>query len=146
MSEMNAGIPNYWSELATLLVLCGILAAVVWYGRKILSSLRASQEQIGALLKLSISDAIPEKSARSGLWFEPAGVLHSLTGVPDRANAPAPRLTAAILPETEIPGNGTRAVEFARGVIRWLRAPIRRNRKMGPSSRLIRWLEAPVRS
>ena len=134
MSEMSAGV----QELATVLVLCGILAAVVWYGRKILSSLRASQEQIGALLKLSISDAIAEKSAPSGISFERATVLHSLTGVPD--GAPLPGLAAALLPETESVGIGT---GFARGVIRWLRAPISRNR---PSGRIVRWLQAPVRS
>ena len=144
MSERSAGVQNYWSELAALLVLCGILTAVVWYGRKILSTLRASQEQIGTLLKLSISDAIPEKSARSGLWFEPAAVLHSLTGVPDRTNTPVPGLTAAILPETGTPGIGAGAAGFARGVIRWLRAPIRWNPNR-PSGRLIRWLQAPVR-
>jgi hypothetical protein len=140
MSEMNAGVANDWSGLATLLVLCLILAAVVWYGRKVLSALRVSQEQVGALLKLTIGDAIPEKSSRSGLWFEPAGALHSLTGVPHSAD---PR--AAVLPEAQTPGIGRQRVEFAQGVIRWLRAPIRRNPNR-PSGRLIRWLEAPVRS
>lgn len=140
MTDINAGVQNDWSGVATLLVLCAILAAVVWYGRKVLSALRASQEQIGALLKLTITDAIPEESSRSGLWFEPAGALHSLTGVPHRTD---PR--AVILPETETPGVGTGAVEFAQGVIRWLRAPIRRDASK-PSGRLIRWLQAPVRS
>jgi hypothetical protein len=36
---------------------------VVRYGRKLLATLRASQEQVGALLKLSVSDAVAERSA-----------------------------------------------------------------------------------
>jgi hypothetical protein len=134
MSEVSVGMQNYLSGLAMVLVLCGILAAVVWYGRKILGTLRASQEQIGALLKLSISDAVPEKSAKPGISFERAAVLHSFTDVPDLA--PLPGLATALLPETESAG-------FAWGVIRWLRAPIYWNR---PSGRIIRWLQAPVRS
>ena len=140
MSDINAGVQNDWSGLTTLLVLCAILAAVVWYGRKVLSALRASQEQIGALVKLTIADAVPEKSSRSGSWFEPAGALHSLTGAPHRTD---PR--AVILPETQTPGVGTGGVEFAQGVIRWLRVPIPRNPNQS-SGRLIRWLQAPIRS
>ena len=48
---------NNWVDLARLLVQCGIFAVVVWYSRKVLKTLRASQEQIGALLRLSVTDS-----------------------------------------------------------------------------------------
>ena len=54
---------NNWIDLARLLVQCAILAAVVRYGRKLLAAQRASQEQMGALLKLSVSDAVAETPA-----------------------------------------------------------------------------------
>jgi hypothetical protein len=50
---------NNWIDLARFLVQLAIFAAVVRYGRKLLATLRASQEQVGALLRLSVSDTAP---------------------------------------------------------------------------------------
>ena len=63
MTEIMDWFQNNWIDLARLLVQGAILAAVVRYGRKLLVALRASQEQMGALLKLSVSDAVAEQSA-----------------------------------------------------------------------------------
>jgi len=63
MSEISDWFQNNWIDLARLLVQCAILATVVRYGRKLLATLRASQEQVGALLKLSVSDALAERPA-----------------------------------------------------------------------------------
>jgi hypothetical protein len=63
MTEITDWFQNNWIDLARLLVQCAILAAVVRYGRKLLVALRASQEQMGALLKLSVSDAVREQPA-----------------------------------------------------------------------------------
>jgi hypothetical protein len=56
---------NNWVDLARLVVQCGILAVVVWYSRKILKTLRASQEQIGALLRLSVTDSAAQERTTS---------------------------------------------------------------------------------
>jgi len=61
MSEFNDWLQNNAVDLARLAVQCAILAMVVRYGRKLLATLRASQEQVGALLKLSVSDAMAER-------------------------------------------------------------------------------------
>jgi hypothetical protein len=61
MTEIMDWFQNNWIDLARLLVQCAILAALVRYGRKLLVALRASQEQMGALLKLSVSDAVAEQ-------------------------------------------------------------------------------------
>src|SRR5579859_7931037 len=61
MSEMSDWFQNNWIDLARLLVQCAILAAVLRIGGKLLATLRASQEQIGALLKLTLSDAQEER-------------------------------------------------------------------------------------
>jgi hypothetical protein len=75
MSEFNDWLQNNAVDLARLAVQCAILAMVVRYGRKLLATLRASQEQVGALLKLSVSDAMterPEASPESTERFEPS--------------------------------------------------------------------------
>jgi hypothetical protein len=63
MNEISDWFQNNWIDLARLLVQCAILAAVVRYGSRLLATLRASQEQVGALLKLSVSDAVQERPA-----------------------------------------------------------------------------------
>jgi hypothetical protein len=63
MNGLSDWFQNNWIDLARLLVQCAILAAIVRYGRKLLATLRASQEQIGALLKLSVADSVEERLA-----------------------------------------------------------------------------------
>jgi hypothetical protein len=64
MNGMSDWFQNNWIDLARLLVQCAILAVIVRYGRKLLATLRASQEQVGALLKLSVSDSVEERPGR----------------------------------------------------------------------------------
>jgi hypothetical protein len=74
MSEMSDWFQNNWIDLARLFVQGAMLIAVVRYGRKLLATLRASQEQVGALLKLSVSDAVDERPApapETARQFEP---------------------------------------------------------------------------
>jgi hypothetical protein len=59
MNGFSDWFENNWIDLARLLVQLAIFAAVVRYGRKLLATLRASQEQVGALLRLSVSDTAP---------------------------------------------------------------------------------------
>jgi hypothetical protein len=63
MSDFSDWLQNNVIDLARLAVQCAILAVVVSYGRKLLRTLRASQEQVGALLKLSVSDTNAQTSA-----------------------------------------------------------------------------------
>ena len=78
MSQISDWFQNNWIDLARLLVQCAILAVVVRYGRKLLATMRASQEQVGALLKLSVSDAVaerPERVPEPTKQFEPPSVV-----------------------------------------------------------------------
>ena len=63
MNGISDWFENNWMDLARLLVQLAIFAAVVRYGRKVLETLRASQEQVGALLRLSVSGTVTEKPA-----------------------------------------------------------------------------------
>ena len=63
MNEFTAWIQSNWYELGTLLSEVVFLAAGIWFARKILRTLRASQEQVGALLKLSVTGAAAERQS-----------------------------------------------------------------------------------
>ena len=63
MNALSDWFQNNWIDLARLLVQCAIFAAIVRYGRRLLATLRASQEQVGALLRLSVSDSVEERPA-----------------------------------------------------------------------------------
>src|SRR5580692_5766613 len=61
MNEFTAWLQSNWYALGNLLAQFGFLAAGVWFARKILKTMRASQEQFGALLKLSFTGTISER-------------------------------------------------------------------------------------
>src|SRR5260370_26496805 len=74
MNEITAWIQSNWYELGGLFVQCTFLLAGVWFARKILKTMRASQEQVGALLRLSVTDASPERprSSATPYWVTPS--------------------------------------------------------------------------
>jgi len=59
--EFTAWMQSNWYALGNLLFQFAFLAATVWFAREILRTMRASQEQVGALLKLSITGATTER-------------------------------------------------------------------------------------
>ena len=54
MTELAALDQVNWLALASLLIQVGFLVAVVWFARNVLRAMRTFQEQVGAILKLSI--------------------------------------------------------------------------------------------
>jgi hypothetical protein len=63
MSDFSDWLQNNWIDLARLGVQSAILVVVVRYGHKLLATLRASQEQIGALLKLSMGGNVSAQTS-----------------------------------------------------------------------------------
>ena len=96
MNGISDWFENNWIDLARLLVQLAIFAAVVRFGRKLLATLRASQEQIGALVKLSVSDTAPAvqptRAPEPSERFEPPAV---------RIREPEPELEREPEPEPE---------------------------------------------
>jgi hypothetical protein len=125
MNEFSDWFDNNWVDLARLLVQCGILAAVVWYSRNILKTLRASQEQIGALLRLSVSGGAAHERGSSIAepalappGFAPPASIESAKN--ERASALSPAYAfsshgaaSSHLPEREQSLGGRVAVETA---------------------------------
>jgi len=171
MSDFSDWLQNNWIDLARLAVQCAILATVVSYGRKLLRTLRASQEQIGALLKLSVSDtaaqpatasiAEPEPSLEaktfSSLLPEP---LHTPSMASSRATHDTERehsLGGRVLRESGYPS--AVAVEEEPSFTPWIAAPSMESQRVevpqhaearapqvSPSSnRISSWLQAPIR-
>ena len=54
-----------WYALGSLVAQVGFLVAAVWFARSFLRTIRAFQEQVGALLKLSITSAPGERQSTS---------------------------------------------------------------------------------
>src|SRR5882762_10925956 len=94
MGEFTAWMQSNWYALGNLLFQFAFLAASVWFAREILRTMRVSQEQVGALLKLSITGATTER--------------HSPIAVAERALAGASSSGASSywLTPTEIPPVG----------------------------------------
>jgi hypothetical protein len=65
MNEFTAWMQNNWYALGNLLSQIAFLGAGVWFARKILKTMRASQEQVGALLKLSVTGTISDRHTPS---------------------------------------------------------------------------------
>jgi hypothetical protein len=119
MTELSDWIQANWFELGILLALSAILVALVWFARNILRTLRASQEQVGALLRLSFSDVVPTQAA-------------------------APQVPAPAVGEHPQSGPNP-PVAAARKLINWLEAPMGGG-GVAPWRKVLRWLQAPAGS
>jgi len=125
-------LANQWYQAGSLLVQAGFLIAGVWSVRAILNNMRASQEQLGALLKLTVSGgASGEESLRT--THRPTPYL--LDGWPDGAADPAPARGPSERPHKTVWS----------AMAAWLEAPMVGS-GISPWRRAVRWLQAPAGS
>ncbi|HTT33075.1 MAG TPA: hypothetical protein VMH48_05705 [Methylomirabilota bacterium] len=131
MNEMTAWAQGNWYELGNLLAQFSFLIAGVWFALKILKAARSLQEQLGAILKLSMSEGLKQNApARSSAY-----VL---------AEWPTATEAAVIsLPEPE--PRHKRLIRAWHSVILWLKTP------MGAGDhphwrRVLHWLQSPAGS
>src|SRR5947208_13616170 len=71
MSEFTTWMQSNWYALGSLLLQVAFLAAVVRFAGEILRTMKASQEQVGALLKLAVTGARSERPAPSTVTERP---------------------------------------------------------------------------
>lgn len=135
MNDFGPLVSKDWYALGSLVAQLGFLVAAVWFARNFLRTMRAFQEQIGALLKLSITSAPGERQsantiARNALaegspyWLPPASAA--------QANPP------------EIAERGPNL--FVAGwqrTLHWLREPMG-SARVSYRRRMINWLQAPA--
>src|SRR5258708_29755326 len=115
MNEFAAWIQSNWYVLGNLFIQLAFLAAGVWFARIILRTIRASQEQVGALLKLSVTGTTAER--------------HSSSAAADRpfANASPYWLAPSEIPSVSTPefrGIGSSRRGVCHSKIKWLRPPL----------------------
>lgn len=148
MSEFSSWLQANWYGLGNFLVKLACLAAAIWFCRGILKLMRAFQEQVGALLKLTITTAAEREASgasegsrfaqASPYWLTPSET-QPVEGHPAVLSEPlesGPSWLARIRPG--IAGAW-------HGVANWLNAPMTRA-EAGPWHRLVVWLRTPAGS
>jgi hypothetical protein len=138
MNVFNSWPELNWYAAGSLLAQFAFLVAGVWFARNFLRTIRAFQEQLGALLKLSITGAPPDRLAASAstrrsfvdvsqYWLGPAGTTQSAGEREPSKQRPSPLAGAW------------------RSLVRWLNAPMH-SAELTAWRRLIHWLQAPAGS
>jgi hypothetical protein len=136
MNEFSTWMQSNWYALGNLLLQASFLTAAIWFARDILKTMRASQEQFGALLKLSMTGALTER--------------HSTTAAERSFATASPYwLTPQELPPAPLsepiesgPSHWTVALH---SVTVWLQTPMSTG-EFAPWRKAIKWLQAPARS
>lgn len=137
MNDFNSWPELNWYAVGSLLAQFSFLVAGVWFARNFLRTIRAFQEQFGALLKLSIMGAPPDRLAAS------ASARRSFVDVNQYWLGPSGTQTAGEPQPSELrPGLLAGAW---RGLLRWLNAPMY-SPELAAWRRLIHWLQAPAGS
>src|SRR5229473_2441073 len=164
MSDFSDWLQNNLVDLARLAVQCAILATVVSYGRKLLKTLRASQEQVGALLKLSVSDTAAHAPAETIAQPEPSLEAKTFSSLlPEPLHAPSAASPRSSYTEREYSlggrvlrepaGASAVAVEEPPSFTPWVAAPDMepqhaeapmRRPGVSPLRKMVRWLQAPA--
>lgn len=137
MSDLNALDQTNWYAPASLLSQLAFLIAGVWFARNVLRTMRAFQEQIGAILKLSITGVTGERPLPS------ASAKRSVAEESPYWLVPSEQTESAALPQPTENGPGRFAVARRRMIL-WLQAPM--STQTPPWRRIVTWLQTPAGS
>jgi len=136
MNEFTAWMQSNWYELGNLSVEIVFLSTGIWFARKILKSIRASQEQVGALIRLSVGGAVPERQVPSAIAERPAASAGSYWLTPSES-APADQ-------STPVENGPSPILSAGQGLVGWLNTPMKSSSGANPLRRAIRWLQSPA--
>jgi len=175
MNQTIAWIESNWYELGSLIAQFTFLFAGLWFAQKILKTMRASQQQFGALLRLSMCEGLEERPHESEPTHATPSVVASamLSPIIDAPTAPthvstsyaafekpprseAPSLRDELTPQTEAK-TPTPAIapttEPAYEPTPYAAAPLTLPRDEQSGSRIaaagrgvVQWLQTPVAS
>jgi hypothetical protein len=131
MSEINSWTEINWYALGSLLTQVAFLVAAVWFARDFLRTMRALLEQVGALLKPSITSDSNSAGARTRRHFAD---MSQYWVMPTDSSTPA-----SVEPVEHGPGQF--AVAWDRLVV-WLKAPMH-SFEVPAWRRFVGWLQSP---
>jgi hypothetical protein len=137
MNEFSALDQHNLYAPVGLLIQLAFLIAGIWFARNVLRTMRAFQEQVGAILKLSITDVTGERHLSSASAKRPLSEGSQYWLAP-------PETETAGLPDPEESGPSRFAVARRR-IVQWLQAPMSRT-ETAPWRRIVTWLQAPTGS
>jgi hypothetical protein len=138
MNEITAWMQSNWYELGNLSVEIVFVSAGIWFARKILRSIRASQEQVGALIRLSVGGAVPERQISSAVAERPAASAGSHWLTPAES---APADQAAPVENGPSP-----ILSAGHSLMGWLNTPMMKSSGPAPWRKAINWLRSPAGS
>ena len=141
MNDLMPWTQNDWYAAGSLLIRLGFLFAAVWFARNFLRTIRAFQEQVGALLKLSITATSSERTLpnASAIAARSLGEASPYWLPPQETHAP-------VFQESHLAESGPNfIVVFWRGLIHWLNEPVSTSR-ISAWRRMLNWLQAPAGS
>lgn len=144
MGDVNAWIQSNWQELGTFLVEVAFLIAAVWFAHNILKALRAFQEQIGALLKLTITPSSTEREAPQTSAHSNLGETSPYWLTPAETQGQQIAQTAEI--QEPVESGPSWIVRAWHGVIAWMTTPMKSAHDAGAWHRVVTWLRSPARS
>jgi len=124
-----------WYALGSLVVQLGFLVAAVWFARNFLRAMRAFQEQIGALLKLSITSTPGERQSSNTNARNVLGEASPYWLAPSISEP-------ASAPDVLERGPSVFAAGWQR-TVHWLREPMG-SARVSYRRRVINWLQAPA--
>lgn len=143
MNELSTWMQVNWYTLGNLIAQFAFLVAGVWFARKILKTIRSTQEQFGALLKLSMTDGVSERAKAAEMAHRSLGGTAVDRPTP-YVMAEWPALGEA--PAISLPEREPRSKQLAaawRGVVAWLQTPMS-GHWLAPWRRVTHWLQTPA--
>ena len=135
MNDFGPLVSKDWYALGSLVAQLGFLVAAVWFARNFLRAMRAFQEQIGALLKLSITSSPSERQSANTVARNVLGEASPYWLAPSVSEP-------ASAPEVVERGPSLFAAGWQR-TIHWLREPMG-SAQVSYRRRVINWLQAPA--
>lgn len=137
MTDFGSWMQDNWYQLGSFFVQCGFLFLAFWFAGKILRTLRASQEQVGALLKLTVGSA-PTLDRHSDSPFRLASE-QSPYWLPPTPSQP----TTAFVTAKDNPFQPQSGPSHS-GFVEWLKGPMGITAGTSSFHRVLRWFQSPA--
>lgn len=130
MTDFGSWIQENWYQLGSFFVQVGFLFLALSFAGRLLRAFRASQEQLGALVKLSVAGTVQDRPADSSL-------RNPVSARPSYWLPPSPAVSSPAIAASERHSSGP-------GFFAWWKAPMGVTAGTSSFHRVLRWLQSPA--